>query len=439
MSYQSVQHSIATRQNIELIRKSIRSDQRRVVDIGCNEGLVSMSLARSGFQVLGIEANPGFAQIAEKRSAEPLAHGSFQVVKEPLTFENLTLLKDADSILLLSVHHQFVSNDGLESGNRLLIECFKSAKHQFFFQPACIYAKYDTRMPFVENDFASIERYFIDLFTGIRDFKVRSIGLTDNRLPSREPLRPLMLFEFSEGAESLSLPSDPTQWTDRPTDILQVPVERCRANFWFSFGDDGDHPMQRQVAQLVSNASNLSIEGTVLHQHYQSFQPNTYSEAAHSRGLEGITGPLGSQSCRRYLPIRGSALNESAVWAESLSQAKEIPEWDQNLIGPQADSKIMSEIKRLTQLIQSISKEGYSPDLFDDGFIRGYLVTNKEQWFFMVSAGMHRLAVMAQLGYAYLQVKLQPGTPAILDCSDPRLPQDVRDYLTLFFSEARRS
>jgi hypothetical protein len=389
-----------------------------------------------GFNVLGIEANPSFAKLAQQRAQQKLMFGSLEIVNGPLTFDNLSLLEGTNTILLLSVHHQFVANMGLEKGNSLLVEIFRRATHQFFFQPACIYPKYGKDMPFIENDYSSIEEYFIHLFKGIRDYTVRPIGLTDNRLPPSEPLRPLLLFEFTKPTLYFNVPSNPLEWSRRQCDIAQVSINRCRSNYWFAFGKDGDHPLQEQVSQLIKSSSSFkAINETVLFQHYSSFQPSSYSDAAAQRTKKSLGEPLANHSCRRYAPFNSQSLLGIGEWANALVSAPEIPDWDQNLLGPQPDTKVLSEIQRLTGLVQSFSKEGYNPELFPDGFVRGYFIERNEEWLFIVTAGMHRMAVMANLGYTSIKVRLQPGSRPLINTQDPLLPPDARSYYDLYFSD----
>jgi hypothetical protein len=435
MSYQSVQHSIATRQNIELIRHYISAGSRKIVDIGCNEGLISMSLARAGYKVLGIESNPEFSRIAEHHSKEPIRLGSFSVLKASISSKNIEILEGADSIFLLSVHHQFVSNLGLEAGNALLLEIFKRAKTQFFFQPACIHSKYGISMPFLENVTSSIENYFLSLFSGTRDFSYRLIGLTDNRLPSSEPLRPLMLFEFEEVKARLRLPLSPSDAKRSKSDLVHIPIDRCSSHFWFNYGSGGDHPMQKQAMQLVRARGDLSVTETALCVHYNVFQPRTYGEAAKLRHRRAIDNPLGELSATKYLPLRELKTSKNGTWSKAIANAAEIPDWDQNIVGPQEEEKIVSEIRRLAGIAKSLKEKGYDPDLFEDGYIRGIFIESRGDWRFLLTAGMHRLSVMTALGYVSFQGKLQPGLPPVLDCDSASLPPDFREYLSLFFSD----
>ena len=357
MTYQTKQHSIATLQNLESIRRFVSTKVNKIVDIGCNEGILALSLARSGFDVVGIEANPRFSSVAIENAREPLAYGSFSVVSKAISSENLDLLDAADCICLLSVHHQFVSNLGLEEGNKLLLEIFKRAKLQFFFQPACIHEKYATHMPFSENDYASVEAYFLEMFSKERQFKYQWIGLTDNRLPPSEPLRPLMLFEFEDCEEQRSKTShSPSAFKTRPTDTVQIQLNKCVTNFWFTFGRCGNHPLQEQVRQLLEQKGEMGVHDTVLYKHYQKFQPQSYREAAEIRRGSPLSNPLANQSSRKYLALQQKIVGTKEGWVNALSNAPDIPDWDQNVVGPQTQEKIMSELKRVTSIIQSLAK-----------------------------------------------------------------------------------
>lgn len=436
MTYQTKQHAIATLQNLESIRRFVSTRVKKIFDIGCNEGILAMSLARSGFDVVGIEANPKFSSIATENAREPLTYGSCSIIPGAIGANNLDVLDTADCICLLSVHHQFVSNLGLEEGNKLLLDIFKKAKLQFFFQPACIHEKYSIKMPFRENDYVSIENYFLDLFSSARSFRYQWIGLTDNRLPPSEPLRPLMLFDFENcDNQRLQGTHSPSEFKARPTDIVHIQLDKCVTNFWFQFGTHGNHPLQKQVHQLLKQKGEMSIHDTVLYKHYQTFQPQTYTEAAETLTRSPLPQPLGQLSTRKYLPIQQRSLVNEQAWKNGLDRTPQMPDWDQNIIGPQTQEKIMSELNRVTGLIQSLAKDGYSPHLFRDGFVRGVYIEMDQDWRFLVTAGMHRLSVMSNLGYAEFAAKIQPGWPPVLDANDLGLPDDLREYLRLFFNK----
>ena len=88
-------------------------------------------------------------------------------------------------------------------------------------------------MPFAENDFVATEQYFLNLFEGVRPFKFVNLGYAANNIPVREPLRPLYLFDFTDGrSERLRIPNDPLTATASLSSIVHVPIKQCRGHFW---------------------------------------------------------------------------------------------------------------------------------------------------------------------------------------------------------------
>jgi hypothetical protein len=249
-----------------------------------------------------------------------------------------------------------------------------------------------------------------------------------------------MLFEFEDcGKHRHQNAHSPLSFKARPTDAVHIPLKKCVTNFWFKFGNLGDHPIQKQVRQLLEHKGEMGVQDTVLYQHYQSFQPKTYREAAEIRTDSPLMLPMAQHSSGKYLPIQLRTVANEEAWIAALSNASDIPDWDQNIVGPQTQEKILSELKRITSIIQSIARDGYSPNLYKDGFVRGVFIEMGQDWKFLVTAGMHRLAVMSNLGYADFLAKLQPGWPPVLDVSNPSLPRDLREYLRLFFKEEKSS
>jgi len=241
MSYQVTNHADGSTQNLELILNSIDRKAVNVVDIGCNQGVIALNLALHGFKVKGYEKQTRFLNYGKERAAQDKIT-NVEITEQLQSLDNISLLNDADVNILLSVHHQMVKHMGMEQGNRLLVEIFKKSKRQFFFQPATIFEKYGCEMPFAENDYVAIERYFLNLFEGVRPFKFVNLGFAANNIPVREPLRPLYLFDFTEGSsERLCIPTEPLAAAASPGSIVHVPVKQGRGHFCQSFSATGWH------------------------------------------------------------------------------------------------------------------------------------------------------------------------------------------------------
>ena len=421
MSYQTVDHAIGTSQNLELILGSIDASAASVVDIGCNQGVLACALALHGFNVHGIEGQEVFINHGIQKSTNNHIK-NIKFTHSNIGFENINIINGVDVAILLSVHHQMVKHMGIESGNKLLVEIFKAAKKQFFFQPATIYEKYGTEMPWPENDFQAIEEYFVNLFSPIRDFKFHNLGLVDNRLPNSEPLRPLYLFNFADSSKKLNIPKSPFELEKFGNQIFRIPIEKCVGHYWQSFGDNGWHFLREQVKQLKEinkSNSNLHVTETVLYQYYENFYPKNFSEAGEKLKIKSVTdfGILGNQSTKSYQKYE---LMNPKITSKDRELPFELsdelmPDSDSYHCGPRNNDQIMKEINRLTHLYQSISRNGYKPDFHDDGYIRGNFLTRNNDWVFLVTGGNHRLATIAELDYKWITVRLQPGRPKNID------------------------
>lgn len=421
MSYQVTSHADGSTQNLELILNAIDRKAVNIVDIGCNQGVIALNLALHGFKVTGYEKQTRFLDYGKERAAHDKIN-NVVFTEQLVSFDNLSLLDDVDVNILLSVHHQMVKHMGMEQGNRLLVEIFKKSKRQFFFQPATIYEKYGCEMPFAENDFVAIERYFLSLFEGVRPFKFSNLGYAANNIPVREPLRPLYLFDFTEGSsERLCIPADPLASANSSGSIVHVPVKQCRGHFWQSFGDKGWHYMRAQIRQLVESKNQLDMNDTVLHRYCTGFAPKTYSDAAAWLGLDSDMGSMGKQSTKRYPFIDPYNLNLPADLnsQDIANMGHLIPDSDAYNCGPRNEKMVVDEIHRLNKLYQQLAKSGYQPHLHMDGHIRGKYVTDGRDWVFLVTAGSHRMAALAELGYEWITARIQPNSVKVIDLARP--------------------
>ena len=419
MSYQISSHADGSTQNLALILHAIDRQAVKVVDIGCNQGVIALNLALHGFHVKGYEQQAHFLNYGKERAAHDKI-SNVEFVEKIVGFDNLSDLNEVDVNILLSVHHQMVKHLGVNEGNRLLIEIFKKSKRQFFFQPATIYEKYGCEMPFAENDYQAIELYFVNLFKGVRPFKFVNLGFAANNLPVREPLRPLYLFDFTEGtSERLIIPTDPHTSSASIGSIVQVPVKQCRGHFWQSYADTGWHFMRAQIRQLIQSKKQLEMDETVLHRYCTGFAPKTFSDAAQWLGLDPSMGSMGKQSTKRYPFIDPYTLNMPAdLNSHDISNMGNlIPDSDAYNCGPRNQKLVVDEINRLSTIYQQLAKNGYQPHLHLDGHIRGKYVFDGNEWVFLVTAGSHRMAVLAELGYEWITARIQPNSVKVIDLS----------------------
>jgi hypothetical protein len=276
-------------------------------------------------------------------------------------------------------------------------------------------------MPFAENDFVAIERYFLNLFEGIRTFKFVNLGYAANKMPVREPLRPLYLFDFTnDSSERLRIPTDPTTAADSPGSIVHVPISQCRGHFWQSFAATGWRFMRAQIRQLIESKKQLEINETILSRYCSGFAPRTFSDAGEWLGINSSMGLMGKQNTKRYSSIDPSNTNlQIEIKDKDITNlGKVIPDSDAYACDPRNEQMIIDELTRLAKLYQVIQKTGYQPHLNLDGYIRGKYIFDGHDWVFVVTAGSHRMAVMAELGYEWITARIQPNGVKVIDLSN---------------------
>src|SRR5690606_1945292 len=79
--------------------------------------------------------------------------------------------------------------------------------------------------------------------------------------------------------------------------------------------------------------------------------------------------------------------------------------------------KLEEEWQRLHSLRRAIEEKGYQPQRHA-GHIRGYFPLADGEEVFQISAGQHRLAVLAALGWTTVPVSFQPTFPRTIDLAD---------------------
>ena len=189
--YQLGRHWHGTRLSAAMISTYLEPDAKTGIDIGSNEGALTVLLARLGVEAIGLEGRKKNRDVAEILAAEMGLGVPFE--DRIVTIDDLNKMDPVDVSLLLSVHHQIVGRHGLEPANEFLRALAGKTRLQLFFTPACILRKYKNPVPFGDNDVQAIIAYFLDLLGDIFPHRAL-VGYSINDMPKREPIRPMLLF-----------------------------------------------------------------------------------------------------------------------------------------------------------------------------------------------------------------------------------------------------
>ena len=190
--YQAGPRWQGTRINAALIVSYLDASAETVLDVGSNEGVITCAMAMAGTKAKGLEVNAKYVTRAKTLAKQLKCDASFE--HREVSLNEIEDGAEYDVVSFLSVHHQIAASSGLETANRFALSLAQKARKQFFFQPACIRAKYGSNFPNVdENDIGGFVEYFREIIGAEMEF-CSVIGLAQNDMPKNEPLRPMMLF-----------------------------------------------------------------------------------------------------------------------------------------------------------------------------------------------------------------------------------------------------
>jgi len=106
---------------------------RSALDIGCNVGYFSFSLANKGFPTLGVDSDDRFLRIA-RYAARRIGANNVGFSSMLVSSKTANLLPDVDLILLLSVWHHWVKAYGLDDATELLARVWGKCAQLMFFE-----------------------------------------------------------------------------------------------------------------------------------------------------------------------------------------------------------------------------------------------------------------------------------------------------------------
>ncbi|MDP4535894.1 hypothetical protein Q3O60_06825 [Alkalimonas collagenimarina] len=428
MSYQLGPRAEGVKQNIALIRLHLDNNARSAIDIGCNEGVITAYLDALGLNVVGFEADEGYAKTAEQ--FQQSNYSNAEICHHALSLDDLDELPDVDVIVFLSVNQQLSKIYSNEYAESFFIKLFEKAKSQLFFQPCLLHDKYGSQQGFVENDALSAKEYFDNILheKGLL-FISQLVGISINNIPKSEPYRPLIVYNKESGQSAKTrLPS-----MDSPNiELLRSPSQLCHIQIERAIGTrdlqcfslvSGWHRFTATayfIYQQLQNSIPIKYEESPLYDYYNTVQPKVFSDVWLQSGNDGDIGVLANMPLNRYvswLPWFETIDHVDDMLA-GISQAPLIPDWDLHAFGPQTNAQVLTELKRIRDLVVTFNQRGYEPELNADGFIRGYILKNGESSRFIITAGQHRLAVMAALGFKTALIKFQPGYKRVIDSSE---------------------
>jgi SAM-dependent methyltransferase len=162
-----------------------------VLDIGCNEGLITNHFSELGKFAVGIDISPFFARtiLRQLHAAKVPAFGTLK-----LTPESVRTLPTFDMMLVLSVHHWWVKEYGDRVAQDMVKSLIERTRRYVVLEFASIRDKYGyPEGRFVDNDEQSVTRYARRWLEEVDPgLEIKYLG-TNRETTGRERLRHLML------------------------------------------------------------------------------------------------------------------------------------------------------------------------------------------------------------------------------------------------------
>jgi len=164
----------------QCIEEQIQESRSSVLDVGCNVGYYSISLARKGHYVVGVEG--GWASVAIATCARDVlgVHNAL-FHRLDLTPDNIDSLPSFDYVIMLAVFHHWCRSYGKEPGITMLKTLCRKVKKGIIFetgQPDTASRKYVDALPDMGDD---VLEWLLNFFTAEGFNSAESMGYFQSR------------------------------------------------------------------------------------------------------------------------------------------------------------------------------------------------------------------------------------------------------------------
>lgn len=181
--------------------------------------------------------------------------------------------------------------------------------------------------------------------------------------------------------------------------IVNVRLSVCRDFYGNGYPPYGWHPFTSYLLQIAKNPR-LPLQRSALFHYMRRFAPKSMLEAMTAVPRAKLSADFAGLPNWPPLPWTAHRLT---------------PANDRQHFGPLSRREIKHHALRCRVLYEKIRKEGYLPDRYPDGYIKGYFLRDGKRYRFIVTAGQHRMAVLAALGYKTFNARIQPKFPRVVD------------------------
>jgi len=187
-------------------------------------------------------------------------------------------------------------------------------------------------------------------------------------------------------------------------DVL-IDVSRMAGYLFPKFGPQAHNPLQRVCETYVRSHSSAATISHLVDE-IAKFRPNCLAESL-----------FGTNDATLYPLTELEPLVRLEPWTNSVRTLSGYLGQRKHTFGAVSLELAEREARRLCGTVDSAQQFGYRPEAFKRGFIRGYFLLRNDDYRFIVTDGMHRLAALAALGVDQVRIRTSETVPAIVDCA----------------------
>lgn len=174
---------VGTDQRWGLIAATLDPDDRSLLDVGCNMGILTRRAATAGLTSIGVDVLERAVAAARRQHAKVPGLAFMHLNVDPTTIASLP---SCDVTLCLSVHHLWITQNGVESGWGMVSTLLRNTRRKMFFEPASIAKKFNTN----EQNFTDLDRQSLQDFNTDQLMKAAGPGWRISFLGETECLGP---------------------------------------------------------------------------------------------------------------------------------------------------------------------------------------------------------------------------------------------------------
>lgn len=392
---------VARKQILEAILQNLDTTAQTVLELECEEWVVSKNLADLGFKVRAFTPDARSilkfigVEFQEKMRTVGVAPPQYYQVK--LDKQIAKQVTKSDVITLLPGNISWYKQWGGEAAGQIIATLAHKAKRQLFFH-----------IPQAEET-EQIEESLMEI--------LKKEGLPKEKL--------FACWKGEDGSRLYRLDWAPEISTNRAeiipggldavdskAAIFEVQVEKCRDLNGMAYNQEGWNHFVALLQQYQNNPE-LKYKHSVLKDYFDRFTPCNRQEQLFEKEDNGLP-PLSEGWT--LLPW----MNPDGVLLNPEESPKSRPGGNHHY-GPNSEEFGKKEFKKIIDTFTMIKRFGYHPEIFPDGHIQGYFLKDGNDYRFIVSEGQHRMAALGVLGYKVIQCKHNPRFKRVVDIKNINL------------------